>query len=143
MEQQLFKDLDHGLRIQKLRDGCDKVKEQTYFKRFDATEISEVKDVLTDTMINLKACESELNDIKKEFKERIDVMKDAINESLEKAKLRGEMVTEECYIMYDYDNNQAAVYNRMGERIELRPLNADERNKVIQFNERQKDGTND
>ena len=141
MEQFLFKDADHVTRIEKLRDGCDKIVNQTYFKRFEKDEMDEVKENLMNTMINLKATEAELNEIKKDFKERIDVMKNDVNENIEKAKLRGESVTEECFIMYDYDEKQAAIYNCLGELIELRPLNSEERNKVIQFRGA-KDGTN-
>lgn len=138
MEKHLFENLDHHSRIQKLSNGCDKVVDHVYFKRFEKDELVQTKDDLSEALIKIDSLEMELADLKAEYKERLDPLKKEGKELLSLIKSKGEMVTEECYVMYDYDEKQAGVYNRMGELVELRPLKGDEYQKTIKLN-----GTND
>lgn len=138
MDKVLFEKLDHSLRIQKLRNGCDKVIDHNYFKRFEKDELSQVKDDLTEKLIKIESLEDELATLKSEYKEQIDPLKKESKELLAVVKSKGELVTEECYLMYDYDEKQAGIYNRMGELVDQRPLKAEEYQKTIKLT-----GTND
>jgi len=98
-------------------------------KRFTAEELNEMKSILSDFMIDLDKLETQLDDIKSEYKEKMKPQRDQVRKLLVNLRFKAELVTEECYLIYE--NEMALIYNGEGELIHTRPVELSERQKTI------------
>jgi hypothetical protein len=112
-----------------LKNSCDKVEFFSYMKPFTPEEISEYKNVLSTEMIKVDSIETELKEIKDEYKDKLKPLKDTVKECLTYIRDKARTVNEECYI--NYEGEYAVFYNADGEQIYKRPLEVSERQKTI------------
>ncbi len=140
MEQQMFTGDTPEKRRQMLYDNCEKVEELEYRREFDNEELAELKEHLSKFLIQLKKLEEELAEEKKSFKERMDPLKQTVNETLNKIRDGSELIKQVCYKFMDWDQKQIGYYNDQGELVMERPMLKTERQSSI-FT--LKDGTNE
>ena len=117
--------------LETLKNSCDKIEVFSYMKKFTPEELAELKTVLSDLMINTDAIETELKDVKSEFKEKLDPLRDKIKEHLTWIRDKAKIIREECYI--NFEGEYAIYYNGDGEEVHKRPLEVSERQKTIQM----------
>ena len=127
MNRDLAKEIEAGkARIDFLAHNCDKIEEKSYMKRFTTEQLSEMKEKLSETAI-------EINDIENEKKASMDVFKDRLKPLTEEKqrlltglKNKAELVAGKCYKFFDNDTREVGYYNEDGDLIESRPAYADE-----------------
>jgi hypothetical protein len=112
-----------------LKTSCDKVENFSYMKPFTLDEISEFKNELSTEMIKVDSIETELKDIKDEYKEKLDPLKKTVKVLLTNLRDKSRLVNEECYV--NYEGEYAVYYNADGEQIYKRPLESSERQRTI------------
>ena len=119
---------------QTLKNSCDKIEEFSYMKKFSSEELSELKSDLSTIMIKFDVIETELKDIKDDYKEKLDPLKKSVKELLAWIRDKAKRVTEECYIMYE--GEFAVYYNGEAEEVHRRPLEISEKQKTIFMQQR-------
>jgi len=127
MNRELAKEIESGKnRIDFLANNCDKIEEKSYMKRFTTEQLSEMKENLSETAI-------EINDIENEKKASMDFFKDRLKPLTEEKqrlltglKNKAELVAGKCYKFIDTENREVGYYNEDGDLIESRPAYADE-----------------
>lgn len=112
-----------------LKNSCDKVEMFSYMKPFTPEEIQELKTDLSTQMIFVDSEETQLQEIKDEYKEKLKPAKTVIKTCLTYIRDKARTVNEECYI--NYEGEYAVYYNSDGEQIYKRPLETSERQKTI------------
>lgn len=112
-----------------LKNSCDKVVEFNYLKHFVSTEIDEFKTQLSEKMIVVDEIETDLKEIKDEFRSKLEPLKNDIKILLTNIRDKAKRVKEECYVFYE--GEFAVFYNSDGNEVYKRPLDASERQKTI------------
>jgi hypothetical protein len=115
--------------LETLKNSCDKVVDFNYMKSFTPEEISEFKNELLTVMIDVDVIETKLQEIKDEYKEKLNPLKKNVKNLLTWLRDKARTVTEECYV--NYEGEYAVFYNADGEQIYKRPLEVSERQKTI------------
>ncbi len=131
MEQRMFSNDSPEKRRQMLYDNCEKIEELEYRKEFDSEELAELKDHLSNFLIQLSNLEEELEEIKTEYKEKIKPLKQTIKETMNKVRDGSELVKQQCYKFMDWDEKQVGFYNEEGELVMERPMMKSERQSTI------------
>jgi len=127
MQRELAKDIPQGnQRVAFLTDNCDKVEEKGYMKRFTQEQLSQMKEELSETAININDIEEEKKIVLEQFKERLKPLTEEKFRLLRGLKNKAEHVTERCFKFIDLDNREVGYFNEDGELIESRPAYADE-----------------
>jgi len=141
MEKQLFSDVSPEKRANILRDNADNVELHSYFKQFNNDELIDLRKTLSEKLIQISDKEIELNEIKEDFKAVLNPLKKDSKKTLDCLKNKGEIVKENCYIIFDETMENAAYYNQYGRLVDHRKTDENERQKTIKM--KFKDGTND
>lgn len=127
MQRELAKDIEPGeSRKTFLMNNCDAVEEKGYMKRFTPEQLSEMKEILSETAIKINDVEEEKKSVMDEFKERLKPLKERKTSLLKGLKNKGEFVTEKCFKFIDMNAREVGYFNEDGELIESRPAFADE-----------------
>lgn len=136
---------DLGNREQFIRDNCTKCEVKSYMKPFTADELSQIKESLVTTTIEISKVEEERQNMKAQIKAKMLPLQEKLKSLTDKAKSKSELVNETCYKFVDYENKEIGYYNAEGRLIESRPANEQELNKNIfdAIREQKKTGTND
>ena len=142
MQREIGKDVEQGKkRIAFLLDNCDKAEEKSYMKRFTPDQLLQMKEVLSETAININDIESEKKEAMAEFKARLKPLEEEKQRLLSGLKNKSELVKEQCYKFIDLESREVGIYNQDGDLIEARPAYADElQTNIFQM---QRTGTND
>lgn len=122
--------IGHGLQGQELEDflkaNADKIETKTYMRYFDKTEAEELKEELSNHMVELNDIEEEQREQNLAFKERKKPLVKRKKEILRDLKINATEVTEDVYKMVDQEAKMVGFYNRSGTLITSRPINPDE-----------------
>jgi len=122
--------IGHGLQGQELEDflkaNADKIETKTYMRYFDKTEAEELKEELSNHMVELNDIEEEQREQNLTFKERKKPLVKRKKEILRDLKMNATEVTEDVYKMVDQEAKMVGYYNRSGTLITSRPMNPDE-----------------
>ncbi|MDI9863998.1 hypothetical protein QM480_06665 [Flectobacillus sp. DC10W] len=122
--------IGHGLQGQELEDflkaNADKIETKTYMRYFDKTETEELKEELSNHMVELNDIEEEQREQNLTFKERKKPLVKRKKEILRDLKMNATEVTEDVYKMVDQEAKKVGYYNRLGKLITSRDMNPDE-----------------
>lgn len=140
MEKFLGQDIPEDRRWQFLTDNADAVEKVGYTRRFSPLELSQQRQELADTSIQINDIEEEKKDAMAVFKDRLKPLTEKKSKLLGSIKTGSEFVEEECAKFIDYDEKTVGFYNKLGELVSTRPIMAQEMQKTI-FNSI-KTGTN-
>lgn len=125
-----------------LKDNCDCVVEKGYMKAFAPEKVSELKERLAETSIEIGEIETEKKVATAQFKALLKPLLEEKAEILRGIKQRAEYVKEECFKFVDQDEKMVGFYNAEGDLIESRPANPDELQTTI-FQQLARTGTLD
>lgn len=131
MEQKMFANDSPEKRRQMLYDNCEKIEELEYRREFDNEELAELKDNLSQFLIQLNTLEEELEEIKNDYKEKTKPLKQTIKETMNKVRDGSELIKQQCYKFMDWDQKQVGYYNDDGELVMERPMMKSERQSSI------------
>lgn len=127
-KEKLFsEDLTSAERLQILKDNCEKSENFTYSKPLTPEELSVAKDTYSQNAIKLNALNSELDDVKKEFKEKMKPIEIEQSKTLEIIKHQAEVVNEEVFLMANHEAGDMEYYNSSGDMVYTRKLMPQER----------------
>jgi hypothetical protein len=131
MNKKLYKDESPEKRKEYLKNGADKIESLSYIKKFTSEEIREFKDNLSDLSIKKDGIDTDFDVVKQSFKEQLKPIKKEIKTTLTYLRDKARSVTEDCYVVYNYDNNSTEFYNGEGEMVYSRPMETSELQKTI------------
>ena len=134
MESKLFQNETPEERIILLRDNAEKTEEMTFHRPLSVEEVEKDKSDFSQNAIEISAIEDELAGIKEEFKARIKPKKELYQKLLSSIKTRSKEVTEDVFIIADYDEKMMGIYNSNGELITSRRMVAEEMQMSINSN---------
>lgn len=127
MDQTIGKEYDNLLQREAfIRDNCDKVEMKGYMRQYSRDELQQRKEKLANLSIEIAEITTEKKAANREFKARMDPLKDQHAEVVSQIKAKAEYVDEECYKYIDQEAREVAYYNKAGDCIEVRPATADE-----------------
>lgn len=118
MEKLLFQGYNATERIALLNDNADKIEERSYMKRFDSTQLSEMKTTLSEVDISINDIEEEMAIETKLFKEQLKPLREERKEILRGLKAKSKLVKEQCYKIIAHEVGAVGYYNSLGELIE-------------------------
>jgi hypothetical protein len=142
MDALMFQEVPKDKRGTLLKDNCDAVVEKGYMKQLTPEQISESKEMLSETAIQINDIEVERKEAAKEFKTQLGPLFTQRNDLLKSIKEKAVFVKEECFKFVNTEDNTVGFYNSDGFLIEQRPAFADELQGTI-FQISRKTGTND
>jgi len=105
---------------------------QHYQIELTPEEILAKKDELAENMIELSKVKQELEEIKAEFKSRIQPTEKVVESTVEIIKTGKEPRTGTLYLLADHDTGQMHVFNDEGRMVYNRPLSKNEKQLKIQ-----------
>lgn len=111
--------------------NADSVEEIGYQKRFTTDELLKKKDDLSTIAIEINDIEEEKKEAMHQFKERLDPLNKDKAKLLADLKNKSEFVNEKCYKVLDHERREAGYYNKQGELVYSRPMQAQEMQKTI------------
>lgn len=127
MEKTLGKEYaNRAERIAFLKDNCDACENKGYMKPYTPEELQEHKENLANTCIEIAQVESELRQVKAEYKGRLKPLREERESMVSNIKAKAEYVTEVCFRFTDKEKKETAYYNEDGDMIECRPATANE-----------------
>ena len=108
-------------RLQKLSEDSDKIEDLNYQKDFTKSEMTEIRKVLGDKMIQLADHEDKLANIKSEFKDKMTPIENEVGKCVGHLRSGSRLVTEKCYKFVDRDGEKVNYYNEDGHLVHTRP----------------------
>lgn len=118
-------------RLQLLRDNADKVEESKYYIPLTPDLLDAKREELTDNAIKLSEMEDELNEVKSEFKFKMDPLKLSNRRLLIEVKIRQELRSGTLFYFANHDDGMMETYDESGLMVASRRLLPDERQKTI------------
>lgn len=113
-----------------LRDSCDQIEERSYTRKFDQSEINDLRAELAQVSIMVQELDVELAEIKSEFKNKTKPLGERIGKILEELKSGGEYVKGECFKFIDPDEGKVGWYSPDGYLLEERDIRHEERQRT-------------
>lgn len=113
-----------------LRDSCDQIEERSYTRKFDQSEINDLRAELAQVSIMIQELDVELAEIKSEFKNKTKPLGERVGKILEELKSGGEYVKDECYKFIDPDEGKVGWYSPEGYLLEERDIRQEERQRT-------------
>lgn len=123
----LFADSPPSERIKLLRDNCDSHEETTYYKDLTPEELEFKREAFVENASKLNQMEEELSDIKKDFKQRIDPIKEENKALLVEVRTRKARVTGQLFHMANHEDGMMETYDENGDLVSTRRLRPDEK----------------
>jgi len=125
-----------------LRNSSDGMETVSYAKPFTPAEMAKQRELLTDASIML----ADINEAKKQamdrFKEEAKEYEEQRKQAIKNLKMKAEVVEEECFKIFDEDDNMVGFYNSEGLLVSSRQAFPNERQKSL-FHDFRKTGTED
>lgn len=131
MQKEIGKEIPFGERADFLESNADAVENMGYMKSFDPDQMQELKDILSDASIRRATLLEELDEIKRQYKEKLKPLNEEIEGVLTNIKEGAEFVQEDCYKFIDHEEGMVGYYNKFGDLISTRRIKPDERQKTI------------
>ena len=114
----------------------DKREKFSYMHQYSEMELNVVKDELATNSINLQELEDEKKQAVEELNLQIKPIKAEVRDIVTKIKQKGELVTEDCYIMFDHENVKAEYFSPFtGSKVFTRPLYPEEMQMSLKFSQ--------
>lgn len=113
-------------RLKQFHNNCDAVEEISYRKKFTKSEMTEHKDTLVDTLIELGKLEGELSLIKEDFSSKMSPLKKGIQRLVDWLEAGEREITEPCFKFIDRKDIVVGYYNEAGELVRERPATTNE-----------------
>lgn len=113
-----------------LRDSCDQIEERSYTRKFDQSEINDLRAELAQVSIMVQELDVDLAEIKSEFKNKTKPLGERIGKILEELKSGGEYVKGECFKFIDPDEGKVGWYSPDGYLLEERDIRQEERQRT-------------
>lgn len=141
MDKFLGQEIPETDRWQFLKDNADAIEGIGYTHRFTPDELSQKKESLAETSIQINDVETEKKEVMEDFKQQLKPLNETKQTLLENIKKGSEYVeNEECAKILYHDEKMAGYYNKLGELVYSRPIMPQEMQKTI-FNINRKTGT--
>lgn len=141
MDKFLGQDMPETDRWQFLKDNADAVEEIGYTHRFTPDELSQKKESLAETSIQINDIETEKKEVMEDFKQQLKPLNETKQTLLENIKKDSEYVeNEECVKILYHNEKMAGYYNKLGELVYSRPIMPQEMQKTV-FSINRKTGT--
>lgn len=129
-----LKDLSMAERLSVLEGDNAGVEDGTYVKPLTDTETSIEQSEMVATMIQRSLLEAEFDTVKKDYKDRIEPLKESIAAALDNLKTRTKEVKGRLYKMIDYDNKAVHFVDPEGNVVNSRMMKPEERQLHISRN---------
>jgi hypothetical protein len=114
-------------RINILRNNADKIETTTYEKELTDEELDSKREEFVDNSIAVSKLEDELNEKKKEFKNKIEPLK-LVNRGLQQeVKTKKKEVKGQLFHMANHADSMMETYDETGELVSSRRLRPDEK----------------
>lgn len=127
-------------RKQILRDSCDQIEERHYTRKFNQLERNQKREILADVSIQLSEMNSELKELRAQFKSKMKPLEEMKSNVLDEIKAGGEFIKGECYKFIDNEEGKVGYYSPEGYLLEQRDLRPEEKQRsIFQLN---REGTN-
>lgn len=120
MEQQLFKELDPVSREEMIRDHAHSVDTMVYQKPLSEEELDYHYKELGNTHIRQVNAEQELEEIKEQFKERINPLKNKIKEHAKAIKTRSLEMEGDVFAIVNHEEKMTGFYDIEGNLVSSR-----------------------
>lgn len=129
-------------RWQFIQDNADAIEEIGYTHRFTPEELTQKKESLAETSIEINDIEEEKKEVMQEYKKQLEPLLKQKKQLLEHIKKGSEFrENEQCAKILYHDERMVGYYNKLGELVYSRPIMPQEMQKTI-F-KTLKTGTND
>ncbi len=127
MENEMFKHIPQGRQRELyMLDNCDKVEKKSYMRQYSHDQLAQMKERLSDLMVEVNDIDEEKKAMLAVFKERLEPLMDEKKELLFGLKTKAEFVKEDCYKFVDLQARVVQFYNSNGDLVEERPTFSDE-----------------
>lgn len=114
-------------RLRLLQENCDSHEQASYYKELTQDELDSKRESLSENLITASALEDDLADIKKEFKLKLDPLKDERKSLLTEIKTRKQEITGTLFSMANYEEAMMETYDESGELVSSRRLRPEEK----------------
>lgn len=140
MKETMLTELPVEERKQILRDSCDQIEERHYTRKFNQLERNQKREILADVSIQLSEMNSELKELRAQFKSKMKPLEEMKSNVLDEIKAGGEFIKGECYKFIDNEEGKVGYYSPEGYLLEQRDLRPEEKQRsIFQLN---REGTN-
>jgi len=145
LRDRLFDALNDKEKRDNLDSLCDKViKNHSFERKFTKEERIEHQAEVSDLTVQIEDAEDQIKDLTKPLREEIKHLKKLRKRTMGEIKLGANLVQEDVYLFQEEKTLTAHVYDQFGNRISVRPLTPEEKQKVMKMVPIEaKDGTND
>ena len=127
MQVRIFQDQSPKDRLQLLKDNAVKSEEMTYPRQLEDNEVHNLKDEYAKQAIDLAKEEEKKKEFMTDHKAVVKPIKLKLGEIMTQIRSRVEEITEDVYLMSDFDDNVMLYYNKDGVLVHSRPLLQNER----------------
>lgn len=127
MENQILKDVNPQERIETLKANSFAVEKFTFSRELDQGEVQELQGGLSQKLIKVDQEDQKLKIAKEAYKSVVKPIKEEIKGSLQKIRSQMEEVTEEVYLMKDYEENKVGFYSKDGKLVFERNMKEEEK----------------
>lgn len=122
-----LKDLSHSDRMNVLESENTGMEDQTYIKPLTDQEASILKDELVQNFITKGFMDDEFSEMKAEYKEKVDPIKEAISEAIASLKTKTTTQSGKVYKLADFENKMIHFVDVAGNVINSRMMKPEER----------------
>lgn len=140
-QKQIFEEIaDLEQRARAVKDNCDEViPKYSFMRKFTDEEMQEYKNELSDNSVEVDILQTELEEIKREYKEKIKPKAQRLKFLLKCLREKAVGITDEAYVLKS--DTEYCIYSSEGELLLARALKPAEKQKTIRMALRE--GTND
>lgn len=145
LRDRLFDSLNDKEKRDNLDSLCDKViKNHSFERKFTKEEKAEHQAEVSELTMQIEDAEDKIKELTKPLREEIKHLKKLRKRTMGEIKLGANLVQEDVYLFQEEKTLTAHVYDQFGNRISVRPLTPEEKQKVLKMVPiESKDGTND
>lgn len=129
MQKQLLPEYSEQERLRIMRDNYASAHE-TYYKELDHDEIAAREQSLSKNSIDIFKLEKKLKEIKQEFKDQIDPLKDDNSKLMTEIDTGQEETKGELFFVPNYDENTMITYDAKGRYVSQRRLKPGEQRRA-------------
>lgn len=127
MSTEFLRQRSRAERLNLLHANAQKRINYTYFKQFNEDELNEQKEIYFDRMALIDAEAKKLDEAKAEYKLATELPQMQAKEAYRVIKAKGSEVTEEVYLIPNYDTNTIDYINEEGGCVHSRRMLPEER----------------
>ena len=126
MEKSILQNVSKEERIETLRANAFGVEKFTYQRELEQGEVQELQKDLSQKLIRIDKEDQKLKIAKEAHKSVVKPMREEIKSDLQMIRTQMEEVTDEVFMMKDFEENKMGFYSKEGKLVSERALKADE-----------------